>query len=187
MTETQRRVVTFAVLGLVSGAIAATAIIPFPASDDLRLSALFVLPGFVFGAVVGPALAFCGYMRRTRIAAWLISATLGHFAAALCVTALTWRLQAALPLKEEPAILIAAALGGALGGGILAFANRLLVPGAGWSAPTIVGGLLGPLVLLHDAGPILGRLAFYAIWQAGYAGALALALPLMGRKQKNGP
>jgi hypothetical protein len=68
-------------------------------------------------------------------------------------------------------------LAGALGGGILAGANRLLVPGAGWIAPTIVGAVLGPLVLLHDLGPILGRLVFYGIWQTGYAVALALTLP----------
>ena len=73
---------------------------------------------------------------------------------------MTWRLQAALPLKEQSAILIAAALGGGLGGGILAVANRLLVPGSHWIGPTIVGAVLGPLVLLHDAGSVLGRLFF---------------------------
>jgi hypothetical protein len=113
-----------------------------------------------------------------------VFATLGHFAAALCVTALTWRLQAALPLKEQPAILIAAGLGGAIGGGMLAVANRFLVPGARWIAPTIVGAILGPLVLLHDVGPVLGRLIFYTIWQGGYAAALAVALPASRRGYK---
>jgi hypothetical protein len=30
---------------------------------------------------------------------------------------------------------------------------------------------------MHDAGPILGRLIFYMIWQGGYAAALAAGLP----------
>jgi hypothetical protein len=84
-------------------------------------------------------------------------------------------LEAALPLSELSAIAIAAALAGALGGGILAGGNRLLVPDAGWIAPIIVADALGPLVLPHDAGPVLGRLMFYVIWQAGYAAALAAA------------
>src|SRR5690349_12920885 len=137
---------------MISGAISAVGILPFSPSDDLRLFALFVLPGLAFGAIIGPALAYGGWLRRTRIPAWIVVATLGHFVAALCVTALTWRLQAALPLTEQSAIAIAAALGGAVGGGTLATANRFLVPGAAWIAPTIVGAVLGPLVLLHDLG-----------------------------------
>ena len=164
-------------LGVISGIISAIGTVPFRPSDDLRLLSLFVLPGFVFGAIVGPALAYGQWLSPARVPVWILSATLGHFAAALCVTALTWRLQAALPLKEEPAILVAATLAGALGGGMLAAANRFLIPGATWITPTIVGAVLGPLVLLHDLGPFLGRLVFYGIWQAGYAAALAAALP----------
>lgn len=175
------QVLGLTLLGIISGAIAATGIIPFSPSDDLRLFVLFVLPGLIFGVIIGPALAYGGWLRRTRVPAWVVFATLGHFAAALCVTALTWRLQAALPLKEESAILIAAALGGGLGGGMLAVANQLLVPGSHWIKPTIVGAILGPLVLLHDAGPVLGRLLFYIIWQGGYAATLAMALPASRR------
>jgi hypothetical protein len=36
-------------------------------------------------------------------------------------------------------------------------------------------------VLLHDAGPVLGRLLFYMIWQGGYAAALAVAFPTSQR------
>jgi hypothetical protein len=175
--DLRARTLCFAVLGVISGVMSALGTIPFAPSDDSRLIALFVLPGFVFGAIVGPALAYHQWLPPARVPAWILSATLGHFAAALCVTALTWRLQAALPLKEQSAILLAAALGGALGGGTLAAANRFLIPGTAWIAPTIVGAVLGPLVLLHDLGPILGRVAFYVIWQAGYAAALAMVLP----------
>lgn len=164
-------------LGAISGAISTIGIIPFSPANDFRLLVLFVLPGLTFGAIIGPAFSYGGWLRPTRVPAWIVFATLGHFAAGLCVTGLTWRLQAVLPLREGSAILIAAALGGALGGGILAGGNRWLIPDAGWIVPTIVGGVLGPLVLLHDAGPILGRLIFYVIWQGGYAGALAVGLP----------
>jgi hypothetical protein len=60
---------------------------------------------------------------------------------------------------------------------MLAAVNRFLVAGSAWITPTIVGAVLGPLVLLHDFGPFLGGLVFYGIWQAGYAAALATALP----------
>ncbi len=169
---------------MISGAISAIAVIPFRPPDDFRLLLIFVLPGLVFGAFVGSALCYGGWLRPRRVPGWVLFSTAGHFAAALCVTALTWRLQAALPLKEQPAILIAAALGGALGGGILAGANRFLIPGAGWIAPTIVGAALGPVVLLHDLGPILGRLVFYVIWQAGYATTLAFVLPPQSSAEK---
>jgi hypothetical protein len=182
--ESRRRAITFALLGAISGTMSTAGIIPFAPSNDFALLVMFVLPGFAFGIVIGCALAYHGWLSRKRVFVWVVFATLGHFVAALCVTALTWRLQAALPLKEQSAILIAAGLGGVMGGGILAGAHRFLVPGARWIAPTIVGGLLGPLVLLHDAGPVLGRLIFYTIWQGGYAAALAVALPASRRVYK---
>jgi hypothetical protein len=172
-----RRLLAFALLGIISGAISATGVISITPPDNFGLLLIFVLPGLAFGVIIGPALCCGGWLRPGRVPVWVVLATLGHFAAALCVTALTWRLQAALLLSEQSAILIAATLAGTLGGGILADANRFLIPGAGWITPTIVGATLGPLVLVHDAGPILGRLVFYVIWQAGYAAALALVLP----------
>jgi hypothetical protein len=92
---------------------------PFAASDDARLLMIFVGPGLAFGVIIGGALYFGGWLRPRRVPAWIVVATLGHFAAALCVTALTWRSQAALPLKEEPAILVAAALAGGWAGACL--------------------------------------------------------------------
>ena len=180
MTEIQRRAIIFALFGVISGAIAAAAVIPFAPSSNASLPVIFVAPGLAFGVIIGAALYVGGWLRPQRAPAWIVVATLGHFAAALCVAALTWRLQALLPLTEQSAIFIAAALAGLLGGGMLAGANRFLIPGAGWLAPTMVGTVLGPLVLLHDLGPFLGRLIFYVIWQAGYVAALALTLPPPG-------
>jgi hypothetical protein len=173
--SSRRRVIAFALLGMISGTISATGIIPFTPPDNFGLLLIFVLPGLVFGLIIGPSLAYGGWLLPKYILVWIIFTTVGHFVAALCVTALTWRLEAALPLSELSAIAIAAALAGALGGGILAGGNRLLVPDAGWIAPIIVADALGPLVLLHDAGPVLGRLMFSVIWQAGHAAALAAA------------
>jgi hypothetical protein len=102
---------------------------------------------------------------------------------AFCRRAMYHGTNLALPITEGSATLIAAAAAGTTGGALLAGANRLLVPGASWIAPTIVGGVLGPLVMLHDLGPFLGRLMFYLIWQAGYAAALAAALPVPQRAQ----
>jgi hypothetical protein len=185
VTGAQRRLLVLATLGAISGAMSATTVIPFTPPGDFGLAAIFLVPGLVYGVIIGSALYLGGWLRPWRVPAWILFATLGHVVAVVCVTGLTWRLQAALPLTEQSAIAIAAALGGALGGGILAGANRWLVPGAGFIAPTIVAGILGPLVLLHDAGPILGRLVFYVIWQAAYATALVFALPPWSRKQKS--
>ena len=117
-----------------------------PALDHLRrrtisvCSSIFFWLGLVFGLIIAPALAYCGWLTPKRVLLWVVFAMLGHFAAAMCVTALTWRFQAALPITEESAVLIAAALAGTLAGGMLAGGNRLLVPAANWIAPTIVGG-----------------------------------------------
>jgi hypothetical protein len=186
VSQSQRRLIAFVLLGLISGATSAIAVLPFAPPDDSRLAALFIAPGLAFGVIVGTALGYGGWLRPLLVPAWAVVA-LGHFAAALCVTALAWRLSDAFALQEQSAIAIAAALAGALGGGILAGANRLLTQGAGFIAPTIVGAVLGPLVLLHDLGPILGRLVFYGIWQTGYAVALALTLPPPQWKDKSGP
>jgi hypothetical protein len=171
------RALGLTLLGTISGAISAAGITAYSPPDSLRLLLIFFLPGLVFGLIIGPALAFRGWLTPKRVPIWVVFAMLGHFAAAMCCTALTWRFEAALPITEESAALIAAALAGTLGGGVLAGGNRLLVPGAKWIAPTIIGGALGLLVALHDLGPFLGRLTFYAIWQAGYAAALGIALP----------
>jgi hypothetical protein len=172
----RRRLIAFALLGIISGAISATGIISFTPPADFGLLMIFVWPGFAFGLIIGPALSYSGRLLPRRVLPFVFFATLGHFAAVLCLLMLARSSEAALPIGEDVAMLFAAAVAGALGGGILAGANRLLVPGAGWIAPTIVGGVLGPLVVLHDLGPFLGRLMFYVIWQAGYAAAFAAAL-----------
>jgi hypothetical protein len=172
------RILGLMLLGVISGAISAIGVTPFIPLGDFGLLLIFFLPGLVFGLIIGPALTYGGWLTPARVAAWVVFATLGHFAAVLCVMGLTWRLEAALPIKGETAILSAATLAGTLGGGILAGGNRLLVPGAGWIAPTIVGGVLSSLVMLHDTGPFLGRFLFYGLWQARYAAALAMALPV---------
>lgn len=152
--------IALALLGLTSGAVSAAGPIPFTPPGDFGLLLIFVLPGLVFGMIVGFALARGGWLLPKYIPVWITFATLGHFIAAVCVTGLTWRLRAALPISETSAITIAAALAGALGGGVLAGANRVLVGGGDWIAPMAVGGVLGPLVLLHDAGPISAELFF---------------------------
>jgi hypothetical protein len=183
MITPRRRLIAFALLGMISGAISATGIVAFAPPGDVALLLIFFLPGLAFGLIVGSTLVYGGWLASKRLPAWIVFATLGHFAAALCIMALTWRLEAALPITEGSATLIAAAAAGTTGGALLAGANRLLVPGTSWIAPTIVGGVLGPLVMLHDLGPFLGRLMFYLIWQAGYAAALAAALPVPQRAQ----
>lgn len=106
MIELLRWAITFALLGIISGTISAVGIIPFAPPNDFGLLAMFLLPGFVFGVVVGLALTYFRWLSAKRVPVWVVFATLGHFAAALCVTGMTWRLQAALPLKEQSAIMM---------------------------------------------------------------------------------
>jgi hypothetical protein len=87
--ELLRWAITFALLGIISGAISTVGIIPFAPPNDFGLLAMFVLPGFVFGVAIGLALAYFRRLSPKRLPVWVVFAALGHFAAALCVTGMT--------------------------------------------------------------------------------------------------
>jgi hypothetical protein len=60
--SSRRRVIAFALLGMISGTISATGIIPFTPPDNFGLLLIFVLPGLVFGLIIGPSLAYGGWL-----------------------------------------------------------------------------------------------------------------------------
>ena len=60
VNELRRRVITFALLGVISGALSVAGIVPFAPPNDFGLLAMFVLPGFAFGVIISLALAYDG-------------------------------------------------------------------------------------------------------------------------------
>jgi hypothetical protein len=75
------------------------------------------------------------------------------------------------------AITASGGIAGAVGGGLLACAAVPPLRLARWPLLVVAGAVLGTLLLLFTEGRDIGILTFYMIWQAGYAAALAAALP----------
>src|SRR5216683_2319226 len=70
------------------------------------------------------------------------------------------------------------AIAAAVGGGLLAGATVLLLRIARWPLLVVAGALLGALLpILVEGGDVIGTVAFYILWQGGYAAALAASLP----------
>ena len=88
--ERGRAVAVFTLLGAASGAVAtgllhgASAIssdLAYKITDWLQISPLTLLPGFVFGLIVGFALQSRGVAGLGRVTAYTVAATLSYFAA----------------------------------------------------------------------------------------------------------
>jgi len=173
---------SLAALGAVTGGLAAASIYlpvdPFPAFEvagrcigGIRVLgacsgmtlAVYVLPGLIFGAVIGAALRRAGRLSSRAVAVFASVATAAN---ALAVIA---TLTAIEPLERllggHVGLAGAGLIGGAIGGGLLA------VPAAVGPRPLLAGAALGLLLPLFESVP--GEIAFYVLWQAGYAAALA--------------
>jgi hypothetical protein len=135
-------------------------------------AALYLFPGLLFGSVFGPLL--CRSPRKAAL--YAAAAVIANAAAVfLCVFLLhpiddvlahgNWTLEVA----------IAGAPAGATGGGLLGAALRRLDRSARPLAMAAVGTVLGPLAALIVAFQKPGAVAFYILWQAGYAAVTAAA------------
>ncbi len=133
----------------------------------------YLFPGLAFG------LAFAGVFlltRRCRVSgavAFCVGTLVAH-ALAITATLTALNFVAGVGPGRTP-FAISGLVGGALGGGTLAWVARRLLTLAGWLRLAAMGSALGLLLPLVDWD--VGLLAFYALWQAGYAGTLAAALP----------
>lgn len=137
------------------------------------------MPGLVSGATFGIVLWHRRLLSAARALIYLAAATFANaaavFAALFVVDPLTSM------IGEGAAIVVSGIIAGALGGGLLAGVTTLLLPIAGWWLLMAAGSLLGAALPILVDGEDVGAFVFYALWQGGYAAALAASLPRLER------
>jgi hypothetical protein len=197
-SDSTRRVTAFAVVGALTGAVAAACTFyqigefygvaiggyclglqatPNSACGGID-GAIYIFPGLVFGIVFGPLLCFCRRLTAIGAVIYALAAFLANIAAvSVCVSAIH-PLDDLLPfdnLNLETAI--AGVIAGAVGGGLLGTALRAFDPLARRALSIAVAaglGVLTPSVILFDK---FGVFAFFILWQSGYAAAVAVSRP----------
>lgn len=131
--------------------------------DVVQLQPLSLLPGLVFGLGVGWLLR----RRGGRLAGYAAAATAGHF----CAYHVAYHLFMAADGPEALRLALAGLAAGAVGAAVLGAATQPPLR----RLPVVVGGAAGVLLALvllpGEPGP--GWLAFFVLWQAAYAAALA--------------
>lgn len=142
---------------------------------ELSLNQFTLAPGLIFGVVVGGFLWLRDLIRPGQLLAYLAAATVANFVATNFAVGMVDAIDSAAVLGMAAGLLGAACLT-VLSLLLIPFVRRwlpcLLMVGAG----TLLGGLLEPA--LKESGEYVpGLLLLYAVWQAGYAGALGTALP----------
>jgi hypothetical protein len=168
----RRLILPFAGLGAITGATAAGVLVAI----DFQWASLYVLPGLVFGLAFGTLLQRQRLLRLGRAALYCAAATLAN--AAAVVTAMhSLDTVEAIVGSGNLALALSGSIAGAVGGGLLAAAMMPPLRIAQWPRLVAAGALLGAALPLLVEGREIGTFAFYVIWQAGYAAALAATLP----------
>jgi hypothetical protein len=176
MTEVARRVLRFALLGVGSGAAAATAFELADPESFFYVFLFYLAPGLVFGVALGPTLWRCRVWRAAGAGFYAIAAALAHGCAMFTAIVLDDRLQRVLN-GHIPVLIVSGVIAGALGASLLGGVTRLLAPVPRWPVLAAPGALLGALLPVAVEGDTPGFFVFYVLWQAGYAATLALILP----------
>jgi len=177
----------WSLLGALSGAIATVAIfiplwlginksleLSFNAGGfDILFSPMSLVPGLVFGLIVGNALRREGLASGWGYAIYIAAAGLSYF------LAVQLTLNVLVDLLEN--IILVGVAAGAFGAALLTAATAALIPDFRRPMPLIAmilaGAVLGAALYLAIAGNhFLGWLLLFAPWQAGYAAAMATAL-----------
>lgn len=187
MTRQWQTIWHWGLLGALSGAIATVAIfVPLwlginkslelslnVGGFDILLSPMSLVPGLVFGLIVGHALRREGLALGGRYVIYIAAAGLSYF------LAVQLTLIVLVDLLEN--IVLVGVAAGAFGATLLAAATAALIPDFRRRKPLIAmilsGAALGATLYLAIAGNhFLGWLLMFAPWQAGYAAAMATAL-----------
>ncbi len=167
--------VRFALLGAVSGSVATTLIQVLPNTKYhpvkwLELSPVSVIPGLVFGLIIGLALYRSGHAGPRTFAAYAAASTVFYLAAVNLAFGIY-----DYPGSMWPTGMIAGLFGGAwltgLAVWIFPFVRKFRAVALMLAAGCVLGALLGL------GGGFWWMLVFYTAWQAGYAAAFATALP----------
>ncbi len=176
----QNTVAGFALLGAITGSLAAISLFTLPSSMEysvfpwLELSPLSLAPGLLFGVVFGVVLVRRGVVGPGRALGFAVASTLSYLAAETFAVEFN---------DQFGATWLLGIVAGLLGGALLTGAGAVLMPFARRLRPCALmvgaGGLLGALleIPLAQGGGFWGFVLFFAVWQAGYAAAFATALP----------
>ena len=162
--------------------------------DVLFIGPLNLVPGLVFGLVIGFLLRRRGGLGAARQVGYVLAAGLGYFAA-VHIAIYSGGELARLPFPA--ALLIRGMLGGLAGSVLLGVLTvwLLRVPAAlalRW--PVVTGSVAGGLLSLfalddHSEGASLLEailLAFFVLWQGAYAASLAPLLRVMRVEREDG-
>jgi len=174
-----RPVPLFAALGLMSG-IATVAILSLRPNwhislpGDMDIWPLSVVPGLVFGFVIGLALLWRVRASPAVFVGYIVAATLCNFAAVTLTT------EVLLGVLEQR--WVAGIVAGVFGSACLTACALALLPVARKSRPAVLtvaaggalGALLGPAAA---ADGLFWWYVFYGAWHSGYAASFATALP----------
>ena len=171
-------------LGAISGAAAwASMLLMDSGGIDLfvvLIGPLSLVPGLVFGLVIGFPLRRRGRFGAARQVGYVFAAGLGYFVAFHVAIYSGGEL---VPWVERPAgLLIGGVLGGLAGSALLGGSTvwLLRVPAAvALRRPVVTGSVAGgllPLLVWDNAAALL---AFLVLWQGAYAASLAPLLRLM--------
>ncbi len=174
-----RPVPLFALLGAASG-IATVAILMLKPNWHLTMPGgvniwpLSVVPGLVFGFVIGLALYYRGRISPAAFVGYVLAATLSNYAAVTLTTEIL--------VDRIDAGWLAGIVAGLFGAACLTAFTLALLPATRKPRPitltVLAGGALGALL-----GPAIGSegliwwFVFYGLWQSAYAAGLATALP----------
>jgi len=197
-TGSATRVTAFAVVGVLTGAVAAACTFyqigefygiavggycfglqATPNSTCGGIDgALYIFPGLVFGAVFGPLLYFCRALSAIGAVAYgLVAFAANVVAVSICIS-LMHPVDDLLPFDNLALdIAISGVVAGAVGGALLGAVLAAFTPAVRRTLPIAAAaglGVLTPIVILLQD---LGIFAFFIVWQSGYAAAVAASLP----------
>ncbi len=195
-------VTTFAVVGALTGAIAAACTLyqigefygiavggycfglqATPSSTCGGIDgAVYIFPGLAFGLVFGPLLYFCRRLSPAGAVAYgLVAFAANAVAVSICIS-LMHPVDDLLPFDNLILdIAISGVIAGAVGGGLLGTALAAFNSTAKRALPIAVAAGLGALTPVLTMFDTLGIFAFFIVWQSGYAAAVAASLPRLQR------
>ena len=177
----------FALLGALSGLLGATLIQVLPKTtlrlfewqpfEWLALSPGIVIPGLVFGVIIGLALYRGGHAGPRAFAAYVAASTVSYIAAFNLAVGILFSGGSSIWLIGMIAGLFWSACLTGLAAWMFPFVRKfrpialMLVTGCA------LGALLGIIEIFNFRGLGVFFVLWLAVWQAGYAAAFATALP----------
>lgn len=169
-------ILRWGLIGIVSGALSATPVVPdmeeLGLPSDTAFYAMFIVPGLVFGVIIAIALMTTRRLHPGKAAAFVAASFAGNAAAFWLAFYIV--LEVSPSHEQELAVMIAVgALAGSVGGGILGAVASWVLNSKAWLRFALVGAVAGisfPLFFIFETP---GAFAFYMIWQGAYAAALA--------------